>query len=563
MTDIGIGRVILGAWGASVPSPGSRRPTVWVVSSESELRVDAVVSSDRVRVVRRAPLGPGPVLYWLQRAQRAEENAALELALALARRWERGVRVLCVVDADEAGMSERTALFALQGLRDVRDALRVRGVPFTCTFGDTVDVVRSAASRAAALVTERAYLRPDRAWRSAVAEGTTTSIVEVEGDVIVPVDIAATRAAYAARSLRPTLMRLADGYVRPLPVVATPIVVPEAGEPSQLLAVDVTNALDDPAALLSRLAPGGARRADAWYVGGASRAREALDHFIEEHLDRYVEDRRHAHLARVSRLGMYLRFGQIAPSLVLRAVRAADRVGGAEERDAFVEELLVRRELAANYVTFTPGYDSYDALPAWSRATLAAHAGDVREHQYDRADFEAGETHDPYWNAAMAEMRESGYLHNHMRMYWGKKILEWSPTPEEAYATALALNDAYLLDGRDPNSYANVGWIFGLHDRPWFERPVFGTVRYMNANGLRRKTDPDAYVRWSRNASRADAPHRARSLEWRRETLHGDRDQRRFHVRRVRCRGTAARQRFLPEPLPGLPPLAPRRRPPR
>ena len=155
----------------------------------------------------------------------------------------------------------------------------------------------------------------------------------------------------------------------------------------------------------------------------------------------------------------------------------------------------MRRELTHNYVHFTPNtYDDYAALPDWSKQTLADHAGDEREYVYTESEFTHAKTHDPYWNAAMREMRATGYMHNYMRMYWGKKILEWTPDPETGNAVTRRLNDRFFLDGRDPNSYANVNWVYGLHDRPWTERPVFGKTRYMNANGLRRKCDIDGYV---------------------------------------------------------------------
>jgi deoxyribodipyrimidine photo-lyase len=157
--------------------------------------------------------------------------------------------------------------------------------------------------------------------------------------------------------------------------------------------------------------------------------------------------------------------------------------------------LIVRRELAMNFCEFNELYDSYEGLPQWARATLAEHARDEREPCYTQREFEESRTHDRYWNAAMREMRLTGYLHNHLRMYWGKKILEWSATPEAAYRTALELNNRYFLCGRDPASYANIGWLFGLHDRPWGERPIYGKVRCMMASGLERKCDIEAYVR--------------------------------------------------------------------
>jgi len=173
-----------------------------------------------------------------------------------------------------------------------------------------------------------------------------------------------------------------------------------------------------------------------------------------------------------------------------------DASGGSEHEgvDSFLEELIVRRELSINFCTYQPLYDQYACLPEWAQLTLDAHREDPREFVYSREQFEHAETHDPYWNAAQVEMVSMGKMHNYMRMYWGKKIIEWSASPEEAFATALALNNKYELDGRDVNSFAGVAWCFGKHDRPWKERAIFGIVRFMNANGLKRKFDRDGHV---------------------------------------------------------------------
>jgi deoxyribodipyrimidine photo-lyase len=178
-------------------------------------------------------------------------------------------------------------------------------------------------------------------------------------------------------------------------------------------------------------------------------------------------------------------------------VQLAPRVRdhGGPGAPAFLEELIVRRELSFNFVLNNPRYDAYEGLPHWSRAALAKHASVPRPYIYGPEDLEAARTHDPYWNAAQTEMMKTGKMHGYMRMYWGKKILEWAARPEEGFRAALRLNNMYELDGRDPNAFAGVAWCFGKHDRPWPERPVFGTVRYMNAAGLRRKFDAEAYVR--------------------------------------------------------------------
>jgi deoxyribodipyrimidine photo-lyase len=157
----------------------------------------------------------------------------------------------------------------------------------------------------------------------------------------------------------------------------------------------------------------------------------------------------------------------------------------------------VRRELAHNFLRYTAAYDRYESLPAWARRSLDEHREDPRPSTYAEEELEAGRTHDRYFNAAMREMRLTGFMHNYMRMYWGKKILEFTSSPEEAFATALRLNNRHFLCGRGPNAFANIAWVFGQHDRPWVERPIFGKIRYMNDKGLERKFDIAAYVRWT------------------------------------------------------------------
>jgi deoxyribodipyrimidine photo-lyase len=252
--------------------------------------------------------------------------------------------------------------------------------------------------------------------------------------------------------------------------------------------------LRDPDAVLRELALDRSVGRTRRFRGGTSAARRLLGRFIRSGLKGYHGARNDPSDPQCSTLSPYLHFGHISPVEVARKINAASS-GAKRDREAYLEELVVRRELALNFVHFTPDYDSFACLPDWARTTLAEHREDKRPARYSRRELEHAQTADKYWNAAMQEMRTSGYLHNHMRMYWGKKILEWSASPEYAYATALYLNNRYFLDGRDASSYANVAWIFGLHDRPWQERAVYGKVRSMTAGGLERKFDIEAYVR--------------------------------------------------------------------
>jgi deoxyribodipyrimidine photo-lyase len=305
----------------------------------------------------------------------------------------------------------------------------------------------------------------------------------VATNVVVPVEAASPKEEYTAATLRPKIYRLLDGFLAPLR--ETPLRV-KSVEP----AIDSWDISDTTAALV-RLGLGRTIRRVSSIRGGGSEAEKKLRAFVKNKLAAYAEARNDPSLDGLSGLSPYLHFGQISPLAVALAVKKGPRYGQA----AFLEELIIRRELSFNFVRYNRTYDRFDALPAWCRQTLLEHAGDARPYLYSRAELEKAASHDPYWNAAQKEMVLTGKMHGYMRMYWGKKILEWSASPQAAFRTALALNNAYELDGRDANAFAGVAWSFGKHDRPWARRPVFGMVRYMNAAGLRRKFDADTYVR--------------------------------------------------------------------
>jgi deoxyribodipyrimidine photo-lyase len=229
-----------------------------------------------------------------------------------------------------------------------------------------------------------------------------------------------------------------------------------------------------------------------WLVPGARAAQKVLQIFISENLSRYASERNDPNAQAQSNLSPYLHFGQISAQ---RVVLELLKIPPSLSREAFLEELIVRRELAENFCLYNEAYDAFAGFPAWAQKTLNTHRSDPREFIYTREEFEKAVTHDELWNAAQREMVRTGKMHGYLRMYWAKKILEWSASPEEALATAIFLNDTYELDGRDSNGYTGIAWsIGGVHDRPWFDRPIFGSIRYMNANGLRRKFDSVTYA---------------------------------------------------------------------
>lgn len=435
------------------------------------------------------------VLYWMQNAQRAGFNPALEYAVAEAN--DRGLPVLVCFGLTD-GFPEANARhyhFMLQGLRDVEAALAERGIGFALRKGSPMHVALELSEEAALVVCDRGYLRIQREWREALADHSGCRLVQVEGDVVVPIETASPKHEYAARTLRPKLHKLWDDYL--VPLKAQTLKTKARGLPKGDIDLADIDALVAGMKVDHRVKP--VRR----FAGGEAAARERLDAFIHDGLGRYADKRNRPEAHAASHMSPYLHFGQISPLEIALAVQKARR-GGAEDKASYLEELIVRRELAMNHVFYAADYDRYDCLPDWAKLALEKTAKQTRPHLYTQAELIAGRTHDRYWNAAQQEMRETGYMHNQMRMYWGKKILEWSPSPEEAWDVLLHINNRYFLDGRDANSFTNVGWIFGLHDRPWGPQPVFGTVRSMGPNTF-KKFDAEAYVREVAKLAAAEA----------------------------------------------------------
>jgi len=461
-----------------------------------------VIHSERIQFLNdeEVPGTGGYVLYWMQRAQRARVNHALEFAIREAN--QRGLPLLAVFGITQRFPEANTRAYAfmLEGLCDTQQALAERGiqlvVPLKPPVEAVIDVVSGLASPAALVVVDRGYLRVERSWRERVARRLSCPLLQVESDVIVPVETASQKEEYAAYTIRPRIHKHLDTFLTPLEETTL--------QRHSLGFVDDNMGLDDIDAILDRMRINrSAGRVDA-FRGGSSEAEKLLEDFIAHKLDNYAEERNDPSQDYLSHMSPYLHFGQISPLEIALRVREADGVGE-ENKKAYLEELIVRRELSMNFCAFNPDYDSLACLPDWASKTLDEHADDRREVVYDQGTFEAGETHDPYWNAAQREMVLTGKMHGYMRMYWGKKILEWTPSPQVGFHVALELNNRYELDGRDPNSFAGVAWCFGKHDRAWAEREVYGKVRYMSAGGLERKFDIDAYVQNVQGLARSQA----------------------------------------------------------
>ena len=431
------------------------------------------------------------VLYWMQKAQRTRDNHALELGIQVAN--DRGVPVavvFCLVD-DYPEASARHYQFMLEGLADVAKASERRGIHFETLSGQPAEIVPSIAERAAVLVFDSDHMGITRQWREDVISATELPIVEVETDLVVPAHLVSDKKENAARTIRPKIQEHLDEMVLELDTTALETKTDgiSLARTAGARSVDLSDVIGELQSLGVAAEPGPVEN----WKGGQSEGYALLQTFIDEVLPEYADARnRYDEELSSSRLSPYIHYGQVSAMEAARRVRES----GADEDhvESFVDELVVRRELAVNFVIHEPDYDKFSGLPEWARTTLDEHRDDEREHVYTADELEAGDTHDEVWNAIMAQIREEGWTHNQLRMYWGKQFLRWTNTPEFAHRTLLELNNRYFLDGRDANSYANVGWCFGLHDQGFQERDVIGKVRPFTTAALKRKGDLEGWV---------------------------------------------------------------------
>jgi deoxyribodipyrimidine photo-lyase len=443
-----------------------------------------MIQKERIKALNEKEVKKGAyVLYWMQASQRAEYNHALEYAILRANELHQPVVVFFGITDHFPEANERHYAFMLEGLREVKRSLEKRDIQMVVQHKSPELGAVQLAKRASIAVVDRGYLRIQKKWRNSAASQMDCPLIQVESDVIVPVEEISSKEEYAAATLRPKIKKKLDHFL--VPLRQTDLAVD-----SLSLGFDSFD-IEDVGKTVSKLRiDRGVKKVSSLH-GGTKEAKKHLQIFLEDKLDHFPELRNDPTMDSLSHMSPYLHFGQISPLFI--ALRALEtRSPGTE---AFLEELIVRRELSMNFVFYNQNYDSFDALPEWAKKTLRGHKKDKRLYTYSLEELESAKTHDPYWNAAQREMVIKGKMHGYMRMYWGKKIIEWSKTPEEAYRRALDLNNKYELDGRDPNGFAGVAWCFGKHDRPWGERPIFGHVRYMNDKGLKRKFDADGYVK--------------------------------------------------------------------
>ncbi len=423
------------------------------------------------------------VLYWMQAAQRIEYNHALEYAIREANRLKKPVVVFFGITDNFPEANLRHYYFMLEGLRGVRKELEAKGIRMVVRKKSPDSGAIEMAEEAAMVVVDAGQLRIQRKWRANVAKKIDCPLHEVETNLIVPVEQSSSKENFSAGTFRPRITKQLDYYLKPLKQSKPKL--------SSLALKFSTFDIEDIDIAVSKLdIDKTVTRVDSFH-GGTKNAKRCLSGFIRNKLDNFAKLRNDPNANCVSNLSPYLHFGQISSLYIALKVIKTSSPG----KEAFLEELIVRRELSYNFVYYHNKYDTFACLPPWAVRTLNFHRRDKRQYVYSLEQFEAARTHDPYWNAAQKEMVLTGKMHGYMRMYWGKKILEWSKNPQTGFKIALHLNNKYELDGRDPNAFAGVAWCFGKHDRAWSERDVFGKIRYMNAAGLKRKFAADAYVK--------------------------------------------------------------------
>lgn len=446
-----------------------------------------IVHPGRLHQLNSLPLSDGPIIYWMSRDQRVNDNWALIHAQQLALELQVPLAVVFILAPAFLGATLRQYGFMLKGLEECAARLAALGIPFYLLQGHPpAEIITFIQQHSVGgVVTDFDPLRIKRGWREEAAAASSVSFIEVDAHNIVPCRVASTKQEFGAYTIRPKIHRLLSDFLEDFPPLQHHPFPWPSSQP-HLNKVDY-------ASVLSSLQIDRTVQEVTTVEPGGSAAHRHLRDFILSGLDGYDLLRNDPNLSGQSGLSPYLHFGQISAQRV--ALEAGRTAGDTPSGDAFLEELVVRRELSDNFCWYNMNYDRTEGFPDWARQTLKAHRHDQREFLYTPEQFEYSRIHDPLWNAAQREMVTTGRMHGYMRMYWAKKILEWSPSPEEAMQIAIYLNDRYELDGRDPNGYTGIAWsIGGVHDRAWGERPVFGKIRYMNDKGCRRKFDVEGYI---------------------------------------------------------------------
>jgi deoxyribodipyrimidine photo-lyase len=440
------------------------------------------------------PQSKGPVVYWCSRDQRAHDNWALLHACEIARSSRQPVAVAFSLVSEYLGAGARQFGFMLRGLRELESTLSQRGIRFYFLFGSPDSTVPALAQRlgASLLVCDFSPLRLGRQWRRSVTSSVKIPVHEVDAHNITPAWVASEKQETAARTIRKKIHAGMDDFLTEFPDLPDMSTCGDWGETPE---PEPPSSPDWDVVIDNALERGKDVAEVPWIISGETAAHAMLHKsFISKRIGKYGKRNDPTEPGGISGLSPYFHFGQLASQrAVLELKRNKSKAKDAVE--TFIEEAVVRKELSDNFVLYNNNYDNLDGAANWAKETHEKHRNDERDKVYSFEQLEKGDTYDDLWNACQLEMVHLGKMHGFLRMYWAKKILEWSATPEDALQNAITLNDRYEIDGRDPNGYVGCMWaIVGVHDQGFQERSVFGKVRYMNYQGCKRKFDVQKYV---------------------------------------------------------------------
>ncbi len=459
--------------------------------SELPEELRKLLGNPRITVRREGPAKADGkcVVYWMQRAQRGIDNHAVNIAVEVANALGLPLVVYFAGISNFPSANLRHYVFLQQGLPDIEEDLAKRNIAFLMRRAPHESHEQLLADvDAAFLVGDENPMREPEKWRKRLATKISIPYWTVDADVVVPSKLI-EKAQYGAYTIRPRLYKLLPKYLVPY---ENPNATREWKRPKGFHSDSLTEDMTEGWEHLDR----SVKPVEAWH-GGTHAALKRLKHFTSKLLANYVETRNRPEIDGTSALSPYLHYGHIGPQTIALAVDAAVKGNPTmtEARDSFVNELIAWRELSVNFVLYSGNYDNVECAEDWARKSIEEHRRDEREYLYTLKQLESAETYDELWNAAQMQMTRHGWMHNHMRMYWAKKILEWTPDVATAMKYSVYLNDKYELDGRDPGGYAGIAWAtVGKFDRPWFDRPIFGKIRYMSGGSTGRKFDSKKYI---------------------------------------------------------------------
>ena len=391
--------------------------------------------------------------------------------------------------------SDRFHTFILEGVEEKRAAFENLGIKYVFYLQkddkSPKDTVAKIAKDAALIITDDfpCFIIPKH--NEAIVKKAEIPVYAVDSNGVIPMS-RFEKEEYAAYTIRPKIKKILHEYLKPFE--EEKLIV--RADKLKIDCPDTEITEKNIVKLVAECAIDHDVKASTVYLGGTANGRKRLNKFLKEILTDYDNGRNKPEKDGSSRLSSYLHFGFLSSLEIALAVKDAD--AKQESKDAYLEEIIVRRELSYNFTRFNPQYDSLKSLPDWVQKTMREHVDDKREIVYSLEEMENCQTYDELWNASQREMNVTGEIHNYVRMLWGKNVIAWTRNYEEAFAILEHLNNKYCLDGRNPNSYAGILWCFGKHDRPWMKRPVFGTMRYMTSGSTGKKFNSKQYIEWTK-----------------------------------------------------------------